>query len=33
VVSVVQYGDFECPWTEMVAPTARELLADNADIR
>jgi Na+/H+ antiporter NhaA/protein-disulfide isomerase len=33
VVTVVEYGDFECPWTGMVAPTARELLADNADIR
>jgi protein-disulfide isomerase len=32
-VTVVEYGDFECPWTGMVAPTARELLADNADIR
>lgn len=32
-VTVVEYGDFECPWTEMVAPTARELLVGNADIR
>jgi Na+/H+ antiporter NhaA len=32
-VTVVEYGDFECPWTGMVAPTARELLAANADIR
>ena len=32
-VTVVEYGDFECPWTGMVAPTARELLAHNADIR
>lgn len=32
-VTVVEYGDFECLWTGMVAPTARELLADNADIR
>jgi Na+/H+ antiporter NhaA len=32
-VTVVEYGDFECPWTAMAAPTARELLADNADIR
>ncbi|MGH3621296.1 MAG: Na+/H+ antiporter NhaA, partial [Sciscionella sp.] len=32
-VTVVEYGDFECPWTGMVAPTARELLADNSDIR
>ena len=33
VVTVVEYGDFECPWTQMAAPTARELLAANADIR
>jgi Na+/H+ antiporter NhaA len=33
VVTVVEYGDFECPWTQMVAPTARELLSANADIR
>jgi Na+/H+ antiporter NhaA len=33
VVTVVEHGDFQCPWTEMVAPTARELLAANADIR
>jgi Na+/H+ antiporter NhaA len=32
VVTVVEYGDFECPWTQMAAPTARELLAANADI-
>ena len=32
-VTVVEYGDFECPWTGMVAPTARDLLAGNADIR
>ncbi|HVW42115.1 MAG TPA: Na+/H+ antiporter NhaA [Amycolatopsis sp.] len=32
-VTVVEYGDFECPWTGMVAPTARELLAGNTDIR
>jgi protein-disulfide isomerase len=32
-VTVVEYGDFECPWTQMAAPTARELLAGNADIR
>jgi protein-disulfide isomerase len=32
-VTVVEYGDFECPWTGMVAPTARELLAENGDIR
>jgi Na+/H+ antiporter NhaA/protein-disulfide isomerase len=33
VVTVVEYGDFECPWTGMIAPTARELLAENTDIR
>jgi Na+/H+ antiporter NhaA len=32
-VTVVEYGDFECPWTGMIAPTARELLAENTDIR
>lgn len=32
-VTVVEYGDFECPWTQMAAPTARELLSENADIR
>jgi Na+/H+ antiporter NhaA len=32
-VTVVEYGDFECPWTQMAAPTARELLAGNADVR
>ncbi|HVX45466.1 MAG TPA: Na+/H+ antiporter NhaA [Mycobacteriales bacterium] len=32
-VTIVEYGDFECPWTEMAAPTARELLAHNADVR
>ena len=32
-VTVVEYGDFECPWTQMAAPTARELLAENTDIR
>lgn len=32
-VTVVEYGDFECPWTGMAAPTARELLAENDDIR
>ena len=33
VVTVVEYGDFECPWTQMAAPTARELLVANSDIR
>jgi Na+/H+ antiporter NhaA len=32
-VTVVEYGDFECAWTQMAAPTARELLAKNPDIR
>ncbi|MEV6412356.1 Na+/H+ antiporter NhaA [Kribbella sp. NPDC051718] len=33
VVTVVEYGDFECPWTQMAAPTARELIAANQQIR
>ena len=33
VVTVVEYGDFECPWTQMAAPTARELIASNTHIR
>jgi Na+/H+ antiporter NhaA len=33
VVTVVEYGDFECPWTQMAAPTARELIASNSFIR
>jgi protein-disulfide isomerase len=33
VVTVVEYGDFECSWTQMAAPTARELLTANQDIR
>jgi len=32
-VTVVEYGDFECPWTQMAAPTTRELLARHEDIR
>ncbi len=32
-VTIVEYGDFECPWTGMVAPTSRELLAANSDVR
>jgi Na+/H+ antiporter NhaA len=32
-VTVVEYGDFECPWTQMAAPTARELLSENSHIR
>ncbi|NUR94339.1 MAG: thioredoxin domain-containing protein [Kribbellaceae bacterium] len=33
VVTVVEYGDFECPWTQMAAPTAQELIASNHHIR
>lgn len=33
VVTVVEYGDFECPWTAMVGPTAQELLVANTDVR
>ncbi|NMO50111.1 thioredoxin domain-containing protein [Actinoplanes sp. TBRC 11911] len=32
-VTVVEYGDFECPWTAMVGPTTDELLEGNADVR
>jgi protein-disulfide isomerase len=32
-VTVVEYGDFECPWTQMAAPTARELIAQHSYIR
>lgn len=32
-VTIVEYGDFECPWTQMAAPTARELIARNSQIR
>ncbi|MFG3643112.1 Na+/H+ antiporter NhaA [Micromonospora sp. NPDC047762] len=32
-VTVVEYGDFECPWTAMVGPTAQELLIANTDVR
>jgi Na+/H+ antiporter NhaA len=32
-VTIVEYGDFECPWTSMVGPTTDELLAENRDIR
>ena len=31
-MTVVEYGDFECPWTGMVAPTAWELLANQAHL-
>jgi Na+/H+ antiporter NhaA len=33
LVTVVEYGDFECRWTAMASPTAAELLARNPDIR
>lgn len=33
VVTVVEYGDFECRWTAMANPTAAELLAGNPDVR
>jgi Na+/H+ antiporter NhaA len=33
VVTIVEYGDFECPWTAMAGPTADELLAENRDVR
>lgn len=32
-VTIVEYGDFECPWTSMAGPTTDELLAENRDIR
>ena len=32
-VTVVEYGDFECPWTSMANPTAAGLLAANTDVR
>jgi Na+/H+ antiporter NhaA len=32
-VTIVEYGDFECPWTSMAGPTTEELLAENRDIR
>ncbi|MEU6206558.1 Na+/H+ antiporter NhaA [Micromonospora musae] len=33
VITVVEYGDFECLWTSMAGPTAEELLLENADLR
>jgi hypothetical protein len=32
-ITVVEYGDFECPWTQQAAPAARELLAGHPDLR
>ncbi|MQA75455.1 MAG: Na+/H+ antiporter NhaA [Solirubrobacterales bacterium] len=32
-VSVVEYGDFECPYCGLAEPVVRELLGDFADIR
>jgi protein-disulfide isomerase len=32
-VTVVEYGDFECPLTHVAAPAARELLAGDAGLR
>jgi protein-disulfide isomerase len=32
-VTVVEYGDFECPYCGMAEPVVRELLRDFADIR
>ena len=32
-VTVVEYGDFECPYCGMAEPVVRELLADYGDVR
>ena len=32
-VTVVEYGDFECPYCGMAEPVVRELLSDFADVR
>jgi protein-disulfide isomerase len=32
-VTVVEYGDFECPYCGLAEPVVRELLADFADVR
>jgi Na+/H+ antiporter NhaA len=32
-VTVVEYGDYECPWTGLASPTTKELLAANPDVR
>ena len=32
-VTVVEYGDFECPYCGMAEPAVRELLADFGDVR
>ncbi|HEY3528865.1 MAG TPA: Na+/H+ antiporter NhaA [Nocardioides sp.] len=33
LVTIVEYGDFECPWTAMASPTSQEILAANPDVR
>ena len=32
-VTVVEYGDFECPYCGQAEPTVRELLAERGDVR
>ena len=32
-VTLVEYGDFECPYCGMAEPVVRELLADYGDVR
>jgi protein-disulfide isomerase len=32
-VTIVEYGDFECPYCGQAEPVIRELLADSGDIR
>lgn len=32
-ITVVEYGDFECLWTQQADPVARELLAGHPDLR
>jgi Na+/H+ antiporter NhaA len=32
-ITLVEYGDFECPYCGMAEPAIRELLADRADVR
>jgi Na+/H+ antiporter NhaA len=32
-VTIVEYGDFECPFTATAAPTARDLLSEHPDVR
>jgi protein-disulfide isomerase len=33
LVTVVEYGDFECPYCGQAEPVVRELLADHGDVR